>query len=87
MLVNDKLEESKQFALKNGASEIIKELLRKSNCSIKELAQILCIKPQSFSTKLLRNRFTFYEVQLIAHLLDSQVVVLKDGQKIEVVKK
>ena len=81
MMDNDKLEKAKQFSFDNGASEIIKRLMRKSNCSVQDLAQVLGIKPQSLSTKLYRDRFSFQEVQMIVYLLDSEVVVYKDQQR------
>lgn len=84
MLITKTLEDSKEFALTNGASEIIKRLMRKRKCSVQELAKVLGIKPQSFSTKLYRDRFTFQEVQMITYLLDAEVAVFtkKEGERV-----
>ncbi|TGB04705.1 hypothetical protein [Halobacillus salinus] len=76
-MVSKELEDAKQFALKHGASKMIKQLMLKSEISVQELAKILDIKPQSFSTKLYRDRFTYQEVQMITHLLGYKMVSIK----------
>ena len=75
-LINNDLEKAKQFALQNGASKIVRQLMQESECSVQELAHVLGIKPQSLSTKLYRDRFTFHEFQMILDLLDFKVAVL-----------
>lgn len=80
--LNHDLNLAKQFALTNGASDIIKNLLRKSNCSVQDLAKVLGIKPQSLSTKLYRDRFTFHEFQMIIFILESEMEIYNNGQRV-----
>lgn len=80
--LKEELDLAKQFALSNGASDIIKNLLRKNNCSVQDLAKVLGIKPQSLSTKLYRDKFTFLEFQMIIFILESEMAIYNNGQRV-----
>lgn len=76
------LENAKQFGFRNGAAEIIRRLMEARKYKVQDLAKLLEIKPQSLSTKLYRDRFTFQEFQMIIFLLEAELNVNIDGKRI-----
>ena len=64
-----------------GAKEI-KWLLKERKMTVKALAEMLEIEPQSMSNKLFRNKFSFEEVEKIADLLNADVrIVMRDSEE------
>lgn len=65
-----------------GAGKIIKQLLLERNITVKEMASRLDIAPQSMSTKLYRDSFSYDEVVKIADILNCDVkVITRDTNK------
>lgn len=64
-----------------GAKEI-KWLLKERKMTVKALAEMLEIEPQSMSNKLFRDSFSFAEVVKIADLLNADVrIVMRDSEE------
>lgn len=64
-----------------GAKEI-KWLLKERKMTVKALAEMLEIEPQSMSNKLYRDAFSFAEVVKIADLLNADVrIVMRDSEE------
>lgn len=66
-------------------SEMVRELCRKRNISISELARNIGQSPQNFNKKLQRGTVSFDEMVTIAHALGvkyEQKFILEDGTKI-----
>jgi transcriptional regulator with XRE-family HTH domain len=59
-----------------GAGKIIKHLLIEQNMTVKDLAAKLGIAPQSMSTKLYRDTFSYEEVVKIADILNCDVKII-----------
>lgn len=57
-------------------SKIIKQLMIENNISVKQLAEMLDIKPQSVSNKLYRDNFTLDEFVKLTELLDADIKVV-----------
>jgi len=65
-----------------GASKPIKQLMQEKGVSVKELAEMLEINPQSMSNKLYRDSFSYNEVVKIADLLGCDVkLIMRDTGK------
>jgi len=65
-----------------GASQPIKQLMQEKGVSVKELAEMLEINPQSMSNKLYRDSFSYNEVVKIADLLGCDVkLIMRDTGK------
>lgn len=65
-----------------GASKIIRQAMIERNIGIKELAAMLGIQPQSMSTKLYRDTFSYNEVEKIADFLNCDLVfITRDSSK------
>lgn len=65
-----------------GASKIIKQIMQEKGITVKELAALLGVNPQSMSNRLYRDGFSFKEVQRIADLLDCDVkIIMRDSGK------
>lgn len=67
------------------ASDMVRELCRKQNISISELARNMGQSPQNFNKKLHRGTVSFDEMVVIANVLDVkyvQMFMLADGTKI-----
>lgn len=65
-----------------GAAKAIKHLMVEKNISVKELATMLEITPQSMSNKLYRDSFSYAEVVRIADLLNCEVkIIMRDTGK------
>lgn len=63
-------------------SKILKQIMIEKNISVKDLAELLSIKPQSMSNKLYRDNFTFEEMLTITKLLNCDLkIVLRDTGK------
>jgi transcriptional regulator with XRE-family HTH domain len=59
-----------------GAGKIIKQLLLERGMAVKDLAEKLGIEPQSMSTKLYRDSFSYDETVKIADILNCDVKVI-----------
>ena len=65
-----------------GASKAIRQVMIERNIGIKELAAFLEIQPQSMSTKLYRDNFSYNEVEKIANFLNCDLVfITRDSNK------
>lgn len=65
-----------------GAAKAIKQIMLERGISVKTLAEKLGIQPQSMSTKLYRDSFSYAEVEKIADLLQCDVrIVTRDTRK------
>ncbi len=67
------------------SSDLIRELCRKQNISLSELARRIGQTPQNLSKKIRRDTVTIDEMIEIADVLDvtyEQSFVLKNGEKI-----
>ncbi len=63
-------------------AKIIKQIMTEKNITVKQLAEMLDIKPQSMSNKLHRDNFTFEEMAQIADLLNCRIrVIMNDTGK------
>ena len=66
-----------------GAAKQIKQVMIERGVSVKDLANLLQIHPQSMSTKLYRDSLSFAEVQKIADLLNCDVCfITRDSKKV-----
>lgn len=68
-------------------SDMIRELCKKKNISLAELARRIGQSPQNFNKKLKRETVSFEEMMEIAKALNvkfEQAFVLADGEKIEI---
>ncbi len=64
------------------AAKRIKMLLIERDKSVKDIAAVLEIAPQSVSNKLYRDSFTFDEVVKICNFLDADVqIITRDTHK------
>lgn len=57
-------------------SQVIKQLMIESNTDIKQLAELLEIKPQSVRNKLSRNSFSLAEFEKIINLLNGELQIV-----------
>lgn len=63
-------------------AKIIKQIMTEKNITVKQLAEMLDIKPQSMSNKLHRDNFTFEEMGKIADMLNCDIkVIMRDTGK------
>lgn len=63
-------------------SKIIRQIMQEKQITVRELASLLKIKPQSLSNKLYRNNFSYKDVVIIANLLDCDVkIITRDTKK------
>lgn len=69
-------------------SKVIKQLMIEKDVSIKQLAEMLGIKPQSVSNKLYRDNYTLEEFINITNLLGADVVIVSrsNGSTFKVIK-
>lgn len=66
-----------------GAAKRIKMLLIEQGKSVKDVAAVLGIAPQSVSNKLYRDSFTFDEVVKICDYLEADVqIITRDTHKV-----
>ena len=66
-----------------GAAKRVKMLLIEQGKSVKDIAAILDIAPQSMSNKLYRDSFTFDEIVKICDYLDADVqIITRDTHKV-----
>ena len=66
-----------------GAAKRVKMLLIEQGKSVKDIAAILDIAPQSMSNKLYRDSFTFDEIVKICDYLGADVqIITRDTHKI-----
>ena len=66
-----------------GASKRVKMLLIEQGKSVKDIAAILDIAPQSMSNKLYRDSFTFDEIVKICDYLGADVqIITRDTHKV-----
>lgn len=65
-----------------GASKPIKQIMQEKNISVKDLANLLKIKPQSMSNKLHRDAWSFSDAVQIADLLGCDIkFIVRDSGK------
>ena len=66
-----------------GAAKRVKMLLIEQGKSVKDIAAVLDIAPQSMSNKLYRDSFTFDEIVKICDYLDADVqIITRDTHKV-----
>lgn len=66
-----------------GAAKRIKQLMLERGKSVKDVANLLDIAPQSLSNKLCRDSFSFDDVSKIADFLEADVqIVTRDSKKV-----
>ena len=66
-----------------GAAKRVKMLLIEQGKSVKDIAAILDIAPQSMSNKLYRDSFTFEEIVKICDYLGADVqIITRDTHKV-----
>ena len=65
-----------------GATKVIKQVMQEEGITVKQLAEMLGINPQSMSNKFYRDSFSYAEVVKIADLLNCDIkIIMRDNGK------